>query len=289
MKSVLVIGGQGFLGRELVTCLLKLGFNVTVFDQSDKNIISKNAKFVEGDILDKEKLDNEISKCEVIYHLAGISDIEEADLEPFKTIHSNIIGTTNVIEACSKYKNKLMFASTVYVYSQLGSFYRVSKQSSEIILEAYHDKYGLDYTILRYGSLYGRKSQDWNGVKKYIKSIMNNKSVTIAGTGKERREYIHIKDAANLSIDALDSKYSCKAVSITGNQVFTQGELVEIIKEITGKETAVTFDHSQMKRGHYQLTPYHYSPKNATKLTSNEYTDIGQGILEIIEELENFD
>ena len=190
MKKILIIGGRGFLGTQIAKSLIDEGHSVTIYDReipSDKNPLFK---YIAGDILDREKLDSEIKNNEIIYHLAGISDIEESDNKPYDTIHNNIIGSTNVIECCSKHSKKLMFASTVYVYSKLGSFYRVTKQSIEIILEAYSEKFDLDYTILRYGSLYGPNAQDWNGVKKYISDLIKHGKITIPGTGKERREYM---------------------------------------------------------------------------------------------------
>lgn len=288
MNNVLVTGGSGFLGLKIAEALHLKGYSVSILDKNLPKHRNEKFNYIQADILDKDKITNIISKTDIVYHMAGIADIEESDNKPYDTIQCNVIGSTNIIEACAIHNKKIMFASTVYVYSQLGSFYRVSKQSAEIILEAYSKKFNLDYTILRYGSLYGPMAQDWNGVKKYISEILNKNQVIIAGTGDEKREYIHINDAAVLSITALDKKYSCKAVSITGTQVLTLKELTDIICEIIGKKIHIKFDTSIKTREHYQLTPYQYTPKHSIKLIANEYTDIGQGILEIIEETDKF-
>ena len=287
MNKVLIFGGLGFLGKAVTDQLLESGYDVTIFDQNSENKTFKDINIISGNILDKELVDKEISKVNIVFHMAGIADIEEADKNPSETIQNNIIGSTIIIEACAKYSVKIMFASTVYVYSRYGSFYRVTKQSIELILEEYSRKYNLDYTILRYGSLYGPNAQNWNGVKSSILEMINNKKIVVSGTGNEKREFIHVKDAAKLSIISIDDKYKNKAVSITGTQVLSQSELLEIIKEILSDNIKIEYDFSTRRRDHYQLTPYQYTPKHATKLISNEYIDIGQGILEIIEEIHN--
>lgn len=287
MNKVLIFGGLGFLGRAVTNQLLEDGYDVTIFDQNSENKTFKDVNIISGNILDKELVDKEISKVNIVFHMAGIADIEEADKNPSETIQSNIIGSTIIIEACAKYSVKIMFASTVYVYSRYGSFYRVTKQSIELILEEYSRKYNLVYTILRYGSLYGPNAQNWNRVKSSILKMINNKKIVVSGTGNEKREFIHVNDAAKLSIISIDDKYKNKAVSITGTQVLSQSELLEIIKEILSDDIKIEYDYATRRRDHYQLTPYQYTPKHATKLISNEYIDIGQGILEIIEEIHN--
>ena len=71
--------------------------------------------------------------------------------------------------------------------------------------------------------------------------------------------------------------------------MLTQSDLMNIIKEIIDQDIEITFDSSKNNGGHYQLTPYQYTPKHAIKIVSNEYIDIGQGILEIIEEIHSGD
>ena len=91
----------------------------------------------------------------------------------------------------------------MYVYSSFGSFYNATKKSSEIIIEAFNKEYGLDFTLLRYGSLYGPRAQDWNGINSFIKQIVNEGKLDYFGSGEEKREYIHVSDAADLSLEIL--------------------------------------------------------------------------------------
>lgn len=175
----------------------------------------------------------------------------------------------------------------MYVYSPYGSFYRASKQASETIIEAYHEEFDLDYTLLRYGSLYGPRAQEWNGLKRYVSQLLKGSSLNYWGTGKERREYIHAVDAAKLSVDILDSIHTNKAITVTGQQVLTSDEMIDLIFEIIGKKRNVNYVSSDTSHGHYISTPYRYTPKQAKKLVPSEFIDLGEGILEIVEELHN--
>jgi UDP-glucose 4-epimerase len=238
---------------------------------------------VVGDVGDSDLLKEYISSADVVYHMAAIADIAEASVDPVHTMQQNIMGSVNVIDSCARHSVRLMYGSTVYVYSKHGAFYRVSKQAVENIIETYADEMGLDYTILRYGSLYGPRSQQWNGLNRIVTEMVGNERIVFGGTGDERREYIHVKDAARMSVDVLSEKYIRKAVMLTGTQVLTSTELLSMIREVLQKDIDIKFDASSSSHNHYTMTPYQYIPKSAVKIISEECVDIGQGILELID------
>ena len=283
--KILVIGGSGFLGSHIADELTSRNHEVTIYDIQTSIWASQNQRVVLGDISNDVLLEEEISKSDVVYHMAGIADIGEADENPLDTISGNIIGSSVIMSLCAKHLVRFMYGSTVYVYSKHGSFYRASKQSVETLIDVFHENNGLDYTILRYGSLYGPRSQPWNGVKKIVNEMITKKKIVFNGTGKEKREYIHVIDAARMSVDLLDEVYLQKAVTLTGLQVLTQAELLEMIVEIMNVDVSVDFNDQSSSDSHYKLTPYQYVPKGSVKLVSSEYIDIGQGILELISEL----
>jgi UDP-glucose 4-epimerase len=198
------------------------------------------------------------------------------------------MGSVEVIEACVRHKvRKLLFASTLYVYSDKGSFYRVSKQAVELILEAYQERYGLAYTILRYGSLYGPRAQDWNGLMRFVVQAVEEGRIVYPGTGQERREYIHVADAAKLSVQAIDPAYDNECLTITGTQVMTTKQMLETIGEILGREVEMVFTTTEAGYNlfRYATTPYRYTPKLGRKVVPSQYIDLGQGILELIGEV----
>ena len=122
-------------------------------------------------MLDFDGLAKTIEGAKYLYHFGGIADIGEAKAASFlDTINLNVLGATIAIEAAvPRGIERFVYASTMYVHSPYGSFYRASKQASEIIIESYSEKFEVDYTLLRYGSLYGPRAQDWNGLSTLIK------------------------------------------------------------------------------------------------------------------------
>ena len=215
-----------------------------------------------------------------------MTDIDEAYSEPFVTIEKNIMGNTIVLEACRKNNVKrFVFASTIYVYSDAGSFYRSSKQACELIIENYNESFNLPYTVLRYGSLYGPRAKDNNWIHKICKQALNEGKITRHGDGEEIREYIHVKDAAKLSVKILSKEYENQNITITGNQPMKIKDLHTMVKEILGNKIKLEY-LPDVSNSHYEITPYSYNPKVAQKLVSTEFHDIGQGILECLAEVD---
>jgi UDP-glucose 4-epimerase len=180
---------------------------------------------------------------------------------------------------------RVLFASTIYVYSELGSFYRVSKQACEKIIEEYQREFDLDYTILRFGSLYGPRANDFNAIRSFLIHAIKEKKIIRRGDGEELREYIHVKDAARLSVVALDEKHKNKHLIITGNQQIKVKDLLTMIREIFNGEIEIKFDLED-KLHHYEITPYSFKPQVAQKITSDTFYDLGQGILDLLYDLE---
>ena len=285
---MVIIGGSGFLGSHIGDSLSDAGYKVRLFDIRESPWRRGDQEMVLGDVQDLEVVTEVVSGAKYVYHLAGIADIDEAGIKPRETVIQNIIGSTNVIEACiNTGVEKLLYASTVYVYSDKGSFYRVSKQAVELLLENYHKEFGINYTTLRYGSLYGPRSQEWNGLKKFVAQAVRNKKIIYPGTGEEHREYIHVKDAAFLSVQALDNKYNNQCLTVTGTQVMSTRQVLTMISEIMNER--IDFDFSPAGSTydlfHYQMTPYRYTPKLGRKLVTDCFIDLGQGILDMIDEV----
>lgn len=284
--KITIFGGSGFLGSHTADALTDAGHDVTIFDIAESEYIKKNQRMIVGDILDKKAVDKVIKNQDIVYNFAAMADIDEAYQNPLVTIEKNIIGNTIILEACRKNKVKrFVFASTIYVYSNLGSFYRSSKQACELIIENYNEAYNLPYTILRYGSLYGPRSRGNNWIYKIIKQALTEEKITRHGDGEEIREYIHVKDAAKLSVKILEEEYKNRNVIITGTQPLKIKDLHVMVKEILGNKIDLEF-LPDVSNTHYEITPYNYNPKVAQKLVSNEFHDLGQGLLECLAEVD---
>lgn len=289
MKKAIVFGGSGFVGSHVADALTEAGIETTIFDITPSGFINDKQIFIQGDILDQDAVNKAIEGKDYVYHLAGQADIATGIKSPKDTLSLNIQGTINILEASCKYNiERFIFASTIYVYSDAGAFYRTSKQACEIIIEEYHKSFNLDYTILRYGSLYGPRADDRNFIHNIIKQAILNKSIKTGGYGNdEKRDFIHAYDAARMSIDILAKDYKNSHVMLTGYQQITRGELLNIINEMLGGDIKFETDHPEASRahGHYKFTPYIFKPRISKKLVSNEYLEFGQGILNCMDEI----
>lgn len=282
----MVVGGSGFIGSHVADHLSDAGYQVTIYDKTKSQWLRNDQEIIIGDVEDSEKLNQAIVDAEVVYNFAALADINQALEQPLKTININIVGNLNVLEACRANKVKrFIYASTVYVHSREGGFYRCSKQASEAYVEEYHDIYGLDYTILRYGSLYGPRADKTNGLYRVVQSALKNGVVSYEGDIDAMREYIHVEDAARASIKALNDEFINESVVLTGQEPMKVIDMLKILSEILGlPPESVKFSEDKYA-GHYIRTPYAYQPKLGRKYIPPMHVDLGQGLLQIINEI----
>lgn len=286
MKKVLVFGGAGFLGSHVADALSDAGYSVRLFDIRPSPYLRSDQEMKVGDILDRKAVDEAVKDCSIVYNFAGIADINEAMNKPIETAQVNILGNIYVLEACRNAKTeRFIFASSVYVYSNHGSFYRASKQACERYVETYNERYGLNYTILRYGSLYGPRADGRNAIFRFLSEAMTNKSITFQGTGEELREYINVKDAARYSVEILKPGYENQPVLITGTYPVRIKDILTMVNEMMGGNIRLNFS-SNNQEGHYLISPYSFHPKIGKKFIGNLYTDLGQGVLDCLMEIQ---
>jgi len=284
--KVVVFGGSGFLGSHVADALSEKGYDVTIYDLQPSPFLKDSQRMVIGDVLDPERVWAVTEGADVIYNFAGIADIEYAETKSLETIMQNIKGTAILLEAARRAKAKrFVFASTVYVYSSKGGFYRCSKQSAELYIEEFQRRYGLDYTIIRYGSLYGPRANRHNGVYRFLKQAITENKIVYPGNGEEMREYIHARDAARLSAEILSDKHRNKHIIVTGHHPMKFKDFLSMTKEILNDNIEIKFEKPHPDSAHYNLTPYSFIPKIGYKLTTDSYLDMGQGLLECIDEI----
>ncbi|HON57643.1 MAG TPA: NAD(P)-dependent oxidoreductase, partial [bacterium] len=262
--------------------LLMRGYNVSIFDINDDFENDGRIKFIKGDILDFNAVSDAIKDKAIVYNFAGIVDLEIANQQPYNTLKTNVLGNLNILEACKNHKvEKYIFASTIYVYSDKGAFYRCSKQMSELMIETYSKKFELKYTILRYGSVYGPNAQKNNWINDVLEQALKNKKIIRYGDGNELREYIHIYDAARASVDILDEKFDNENVILTGNTAIKIKDLLFMIKEMFNNEIEIEYLPGNYDE-HYEITPYTFKPKLGKKYLINPHIDLGQGLLDLL-------
>jgi UDP-glucose 4-epimerase len=284
-KSVLVIGGSGFLGSHVADRLTEAGYDVRIFDGKHSPWLRPQQQMIVGDLLDEEAVRRASERVKAVFHFAALADLNDALRRPLDTVRINILGTVNVLEACRvNAVKRLVYASTVYVYSREGGFYRCSKQAAESYVEEYQRTFGLEYTILRYGSLYGPRADMSNGLHRIVRSALLNQKLRYEGHRDAIREYIHVDDAARATVRALDEEFLNASVTLTGHEPIRVHDLIMMVGEILGLSGAVEF-HDKHEEGHYVRTPYAYLPKLGRKYVPPMHVDLGQGLLQLVDEI----
>jgi UDP-glucose 4-epimerase len=287
MKKALVVGGSGFIGSHVADCLSEAGYQVTIYDQKKSEWLRFDQCMIVGSVLDVDKLNQATTGAEVVYNFAALADLNQALKQPLKTAHINIVGNLNAMEAARSNKVKrFIYASTIYVHSREGGFYRCSKQASESYVEEYQKIYDLDYTILRYGSLYGPRADETNGLYRVVKSALEKGIIRYEGDIDAMREYIHVYDAALASVKILDDKFKNESVVLTGQEPMLVIDMLKMLAEILNiSANSIEFVDNEYA-GHYVRTSYAYQPKLGKKYISPVHVDLGQGLLQVITELD---
>ncbi len=279
--NIILIGGSGFIGTHLYD-ILKIDHNVTVFD-------TKQSKYIDnviiGDILDPDIVNEVISNQDIVINVAGIADIELCTNNSVKAAEINIIGNLNLLEASVKHNIKrFIFASSAYVFGNHGSIYKNTKQSCELFIQSYQKLHNLNYTIIRYGSLYGTRSDANNSIYRLLTQALKHNKIDYKGTGNEIREYINVKDAANLTLKLLADEYINQHILLTGLTQTTSKNLNDIINSMLNNKIEIKY-LNEKSESHYNTTPFSFEPIVGKKLINNEYINLESGLLEIMREI----
>lgn len=284
-SKTIVYGGSGFLGSHVADALSEAGHVVRIFDCRRSPYLRDDQEMIIGDLMDIDAVAAAAKDCRYVYNFAALADIDDAKDRPIDAAKVNILGNVHTLEAARLADaERFVFASSIYVYSKSGSFYRATKQACEVFVETYHEQYGLNYTVLRYGSLYGRRADKRNCIYDLIRQALEKRSIKYDGSGEAVREYIHVKDAARLSVEILGKSYENRHLILTGHEKMTVKSVLQMISEMVPGEVTFAFENKHID-GHYVMTPYVFNPKLGHKLVLNDFVDLGQGLLDCIDEV----
>jgi UDP-glucose 4-epimerase len=280
--KVLVIGGSGFLGSHVADELLLRGYKVSIYDQKKSKWKKKEQIFYLGKLNNEKKLNKLIKNSDIVYNFAGIADLNEGSKKPLESINQNIYATAKIVESCIKYKIKrFIYSSTIYVYSNKGSFYKCSKQAAENYIEEYSKQSNLKFTILRFGSLYGPRSNYQNGLYKIVCDYLKNKKISYIGSKNTMREYIHINDAAKSCVDILEKQFVNKVIVITGKKKIYVKKILAIFSSLLKYKKEINFKNVS-NANHYEKSPYSFSRNFGIKYFSENNINIKKGLEELI-------
>lgn len=263
-EKVLVTGGAGFIGSNLVKKLLKIGCRVTVLDDfftgREENLPEdKNLKIVRGSVTDKETVEGLVKENPLIFHLAA-RNIIVSTKNPEEDFNVNIGGTLNILMAARQFGAKrIVYTSSVSVYGNpkylpineddsinLLSPYAVSKFSGEGYCKAFYESYSVPVTILRYSNVYGIgqwSSNPYCGVvAKFFEQAINSKNIQIHGDGEQTRDFTFVDDVIDATILASLSPKAEGEVYNVGSGIETSvNELANNIIDVTSSSSKIEY------------------------------------------------
>ncbi|MEY3438425.1 MAG: hypothetical protein RL265_1010 [Bacteroidota bacterium] len=270
--KILITGVAGFIGSNLAKRLVKDGHSVVVLDsllrgnKLDKETYSK-IQFVKGDVRDLEIVKEASKQCDIIFHFAAVLGVDIVADNPVETMDVEVIGTRNVVEAATVNNvKKIMYASTSGIYGHSAfenvltekvmvdpkTSYAMAKRYNEIYLASHHQERGLDVTSLRFFNVYGSTQDNRMVVPLFFEQAMENKNITVFGSGEQTRDFTYIDDTVEACIKLMDVK-GCKIVNIANEAEWTITELAHQIKEITNSQSEIKFIEAPKKRYDYEV------------------------------------
>lgn len=256
--KVAVTGGAGFIGSHTVDKMIANGWDVVVIDNLSTGLranINAGARLVEMDILDSRLAELFAQeKFEGVVHLAAQTAVPYSIEHPDIDCQVNLLGLVNVMEACRKTGVKrVVFASSAAVYgdaeqlpivedSELkpGSFYGLTKCTSEKYLALYKQLYQIDYVVLRYANVYGERQGDGGEggvVSIFTRKIAQDQPLAIFGDGGQTRDFIYVGDVAAANCQALivPQQAANRVYNISTQTQTSVNELTELLIQAAGK------------------------------------------------------
>ena len=284
--KIVVLGGSGFIGSHVADALSRKGHKITIFDKKKSRWLRDDQKMIVGDIFNYNALKNAIRSNKIVYNFAALSDMNQAMHEPLSCAKVNILGTVQALNLCLKYKvRRFIHASSIYATSSQGGFYSCSKRAAEDYLVEFKKSHKLNYTILRFGSVYGPRSDKNNGIRIILDKAISQKKIIYLGNKKAVRKYINVFDAAKACVEILKSRYENKCVVLTGQKSIKISELLKFLAKILNINSKIIFKDEKGNTGHYIKTPNLYEAKKGRGLLLRSRINFHDGLLSLIQDI----
>jgi UDP-glucose 4-epimerase len=255
--KIAVTGGSGFIGSHVVDKLVAAGHRVVVIDTRPPT--RPGATFREVDITDLPGLVRATAGCEVVFHLAGVSNVNEAMADPAGTFEINVAGTARVWEAARRNQvSRTVLASTVWVYASAagegtvseetpfalagtGHVYTASKIAAELVATSYADLYGQPYTILRYGIPFGPRMREELVIPRFVRAALAGEKITIHGDGLQFRNYVYVEDMADAHLRMLADAGENQVFNLEGPEEVSIRRIAEVVRDLVNPQLEIEF------------------------------------------------
>lgn len=246
--KILLTGSDGFVGKQLAQALEAKGHKVVGFD-----IVSGQ------DILDYDAVHKAVKDVDIVYHVAAQADLTKiTDLEKAREANDiNVVGTYNMAHAAATEKKWLIYASTCCVYGNSHNPYGVddedatvptpremyayTKLAGESIIAGYGMSFGLPYTILRYGTIYGPGMRGALAVHVFFDQAQHQQDITVHGSGKQERTYIYISDLIDACVTTIERRDHVlnQIINICGREKISVNKMAEDIVALTKSSSKI--------------------------------------------------
>ncbi|OQY42205.1 MAG: nucleoside-diphosphate sugar epimerase [Anaerolineaceae bacterium 4572_78] len=267
--KMLVTGGAGFIGSHLNEYLLEAGHHVTAVDNVSTGHLSNikhlldNDKFhfVQDTIMNQPVIDDLVSRCDIIFHLAAAVGVEFIIRSPVNTIETNVFGTEVILQTAHRYHKKVLIASTSEVYGKgvkvpfhenddrlLGATtksrwsYAASKAIDEFLALAYYRERNLPVVIFRLFNTVGPRQTGRYGmvIPRFVKQALDNQPVSVYGTGKQSRCFCDVTDVIRAIVALAETPEALGEVyNIGSTEEITIADLATKIIDLTNSQSAV--------------------------------------------------
>ncbi len=269
MKKVMVTGGAGFIGSNLVKLILQehndwevINFDVLTYAgnlESLKDIESHpRYKFIRGDVTDKEAVLNAMKGCSYVFHLAAESHVDRSILDPGPFLKTNVIGTQVMLDAARQCDvEKYIQVSTDEVYGSLlpddapfketdqikpNSPYSASKASGDLLVRSYVKTYGFPGIITRCSNNYGPFMFPEKIIPLFINNLKNNKPVPVYGDGQQIRDWIYVEDHCRALVEVMKQGTVGKTYNIGGRNELKNLDMIKLLlTELNKPESLIEF------------------------------------------------
>lgn len=268
--SVLVTGGAGFIGANIVARLLTEGFDVKVIDdlatgrRENIEAVGDEIEFIEGSILDDAVLENAVEGVEYVFHEAAIPSVPRSVADPARSHLANATGTLKVLQAARDAGVKrVVYASSSSVYGDTPTLpkkeemkpdplspYAVSKLCGEYYCRVFSKVYDLETVSLRYFNVFGPRqdptSQYAAVVPKFITALSEGQSLVIYGDGEQSRDFTFVENVVNANLLALKAgKTNGEVVNVACGERTTVNELCRLLAQIIGVDVSPSYDKAR--------------------------------------------